>query len=259
MSPTPARRIWASTPGPSVTASRMACPQPARCLCTSSPGRSPASVRAGVSASSHTARGIAAASSGTAHFCSSANVAASGSPCAPKYRAACTRSTACGFSIASGRGTPIAMGRTSLLRSNKVLFSIPHLWAFINPAKGEEIEKDCSVFGKRPYSVRSFCALSDILPAISTTKQKRTPILTESTCVCRIGVARLELAASCSQSRRATNCATPRKNEYYHTIPFFCAFVKCAECRNLPGAPKTTLTLYFCLEAEPKMVYYKVY
>ena len=25
-----------------------------------------------------------------------------------------------------------------------------------------------------------------------------------------IGVARLELAASCSQSRRATNCATPR-------------------------------------------------
>ena len=76
---------------------------------------------------------------------------------------------------------------------------------------------------------------------------------------CYIGVARLELAASCSQSRRATNCATPRKNEYYHTIPFFCAFVKCAECRNLPGAPKTTLTLYFCLEAEPKMVYYKVY
>ena len=74
-----------------------------------------------------------------------------------------------------------------------------------------------------------------------------------------IGVARLELAASCSQSRRATNCATPRKNEYYHTIPFFCAFVKCAECGNLPGAPKTTLTLYFCLEAEPKMVYYKVY
>ena len=27
---------------------------------------------------------------------------------------------------------------------------------------------------------------------------------------CYIGVARLELAASCSQSRRATNCATPR-------------------------------------------------
>ena len=26
-----------------------------------------------------------------------------------------------------------------------------------------------------------------------------------------IGVARLELAASCSQSRRATNCATPRR------------------------------------------------
>ena len=48
------------------------------------------------------------------------------------------------------------------------------------------------------------------LPAVSQAKQKRTLILTESTCVCRIGVARLELAASCSQSRRATNCATPR-------------------------------------------------
>ena len=48
------------------------------------------------------------------------------------------------------------------------------------------------------------------LPPICTTKQKRTPILIESTCVYRIGVARLELAASCSQSRRATNCATPR-------------------------------------------------
>ena len=123
---------------------------------------------------------------------------------APIFRFACV------FSNASGRGTPIAMGRSSLLRSNKVLFSIPHLWAFINPAKGEEIEKGCSVFGKRSCSVRSFCTLSDILPAISTTKQKRTLILIESTCVCRIGVARLELAASCSQSRRATNCATPR-------------------------------------------------
>ena len=91
-----------------------------------------------------------------------------------------------GFSIASGRGTPIAMDCTSLLLLNKVLFSIPHLWAFINPAKGEEIEKGYSVFGKRPYSVRSFCTLSDILPAISTTKQKRTPILIESTCVCSI-------------------------------------------------------------------------
>ena len=48
------------------------------------------------------------------------------------------------------------------------------------------------------------------LPPFCTTKQKRTPILNESTCVCNIGVARLELAASCSQSRRATNCATPR-------------------------------------------------
>ena len=49
------------------------------------------------------------------------------------------------------------------------------------------------------------------LPSFCTTKQKRTPILIESTCVCSIGVARLELAASCSQSRRATNCATPRR------------------------------------------------
>ena len=63
--------------------------------------------------------------------------------------------------VASGRGTPIAMDYTSLLRSNKVLFSIPHLWAFINPAKGEEIEKGCSVFGKRSCSVRSFCTHSD--------------------------------------------------------------------------------------------------
>ena len=46
--------------------------------------------------------------------------------------------------------------------------------------------------------------------AVSQAKQKRTLILIESTCVCSIGVARLELAASCSQSRRATNCATPR-------------------------------------------------
>ena len=48
------------------------------------------------------------------------------------------------------------------------------------------------------------------LPAGLPVKQKRTLILIESTCVCSIGVARLELAASCSQSRRATNCATPR-------------------------------------------------
>ena len=49
------------------------------------------------------------------------------------------------------------------------------------------------------------------LPSFCTTKQKRTPILIESTCVLMVGVARLELAASCSQSRRATNCATPRR------------------------------------------------
>ena len=48
------------------------------------------------------------------------------------------------------------------------------------------------------------------LPSFCTTKQKRTLVLIESTCVYSIGVARLELAASCSQSRRATNCATPR-------------------------------------------------
>ena len=62
--------------------------------------------------------------------------------------------------------------------------------------------------------MRSFCTLSDILPAISTTKQKRTLILIESTCVCRIGVARLELAASCSQSRRSTRLSYfPYKKE----------------------------------------------
>ena len=54
------------------------------------------------------------------------------------------------------------------------------------------------------------CAVSAPFRAGLPEKQKRTLILVESTCVCSIGVARLELAASCSQSRRATNCATPR-------------------------------------------------
>ena len=34
----------------------------------------------------------------------------------------------------------------------------------------------------------------------------------------KIGVARLELAASCSQSRRATNCATPRRQSIVYRV-----------------------------------------
>ena len=65
-------------------------------------------------------------------------------------------------------------------------------------------------FWKTVLQCAQFLHTFGFLPAVSQAKQKRTLILTESTCVCRIGVARLELAASCSQSRRATNCATPR-------------------------------------------------
>ena len=65
-------------------------------------------------------------------------------------------------------------------------------------------------FWKAALQCAQFLRIFGFLPAVSQAKQKRTPILIESTCVCRIGVARLELAASCSQSRRATNCATPR-------------------------------------------------
>ena len=65
-------------------------------------------------------------------------------------------------------------------------------------------------FWKTVLQCARFLRIFGFLPAVLQAKQKRTPILIESTCVCRIGVARLELAASCSQSRRATNCATPR-------------------------------------------------
>jgi len=40
------------------------------------------------------------------------------------------------------------MSRTSLLLLNKVLFSIPHLWAFINPAKRGKKKKGCSVLSQ---------------------------------------------------------------------------------------------------------------
>jgi hypothetical protein len=59
-------------------------------------------------------------------------VFSSGSPRAPKYRAACAVSMAAGFASGSGLGAPIIC-RTSLLFENKVVFSIPHLWDFINP------------------------------------------------------------------------------------------------------------------------------
>ena len=70
--------------------------------------------------------------------------------------------------------------------------------------------KKAALFFESGLAVCAAFAHFQIPPAFCTTKQKRTPILIESTCVCNIGVARLELAASCSQSRRATNCATPR-------------------------------------------------
>ena len=55
-----------------------------------------------------------AASSGRAHVSSSAMVFSSGSPRAPKYRAACAVSMAAGFASGSGLGAPI-IHRTSLL------------------------------------------------------------------------------------------------------------------------------------------------
>ena len=125
MSPTPARRIWASTPGPSVTASSRAAVQPSRCFATSSPARIPATVRLSGSASSQTARGVAAASSGTAHFSSSAWVAASAPPRAPKYRAACARSMFSGFSSRSGILGPMLICPPSFTRIKNRL-SIQH-------------------------------------------------------------------------------------------------------------------------------------
>ena len=75
-----------------------------------------------------------------------------------------------------------------------------------------------------------------------------------------VGVARLELAASCSQSRRATNCATPRKNFGYPiTIPFFGRAVKVQRAENCRTCRVRGRTFHFRLEAERKMVYYKVY
>jgi len=67
-----------------------------------------------VSASSQTARGVAAASSGMAHVSNRVMVRSSGSPLAPKYRAACAISIAAGFASTSGCGAPI-IRRTSLL------------------------------------------------------------------------------------------------------------------------------------------------
>ena len=70
--------------------------------------------------------------------------------------------------------------------------------------------KKAALFFESGLTVCAVSAHFRIFTGSSQAKQKRTLILIESTCVCSIGVARLELAASCSQSRRATNCATPR-------------------------------------------------
>ena len=49
-----------------------------------------------------------------------------------------------------------------------------------------------------------------------------------------VRVARLELAASCSQSRRATNCATPGYDVIYKTISSRRAY--CCGARHLPAS-----------------------
>lgn len=70
-------------------------------------------------------RGVAAASSGTAHFSSSAWVAASAPPRAPKYRAACARSMPSGFSSRSGILGPMLICPPSFTRIKNRL-SIQH-------------------------------------------------------------------------------------------------------------------------------------
>ena len=71
-------------------------------------------------------------------------------------------------------------------------------------------KKGCSVFSESGLAVCTVFAHIRIFTGNFISKTKSTLTLMESTCFCYIGVARLELAASCSQSRRATNCATPR-------------------------------------------------
>ena len=79
-------------------------------------------------------RGVAAASSGTAHFSSSAWVAASAPPRAPKYRAACARSMPSGFSSRSGILGPMLICPPSFTRI-KNRFSIQHRGPAVNDFK----------------------------------------------------------------------------------------------------------------------------
>ena len=119
MSPTPARRICPSTPGPTVTARSTASLHPSRCRKMSSPFKIPACVRLSTSASSQTARGVAAARRGAAHFSRRVRVALSASPRAPKYRAACRMSMDSGFAKFRGLLGPMGIFRRLLLL-NKV-------------------------------------------------------------------------------------------------------------------------------------------
>ena len=75
-----------------------------------------------------------AASSGTAHFSSSAWVAASAPPRAPKYRAACARSMPSGFSSRSGILGPMLICPPSFTRIKNRL-SIQHRGPAVNDFK----------------------------------------------------------------------------------------------------------------------------
>ena len=88
-------------------------------LYESSPFKIPACVRLSTSASSQTARGVAAARRGAAHFSRRVRVALSASPRAPKYRAACRMSMDSGFAKFRGLLGPMGIFRRLLLL-NKV-------------------------------------------------------------------------------------------------------------------------------------------
>ena len=66
----------------------------------------------------------------------------------------------------------------------------------------------------------------------------------------------LEPPASCSQSRRATNCATPRFYYIFYPVDFFCFLrnVRCASLKNivvLLAWSASHYSLFFHLRASP--------
>ncbi len=66
----------------------------------------------------------------------------------------------------------------------------------------------------------------------------------------------LEPPASCSQSRRATNCATPRFYYIFYQVDFFCFLrnVRCASLKNivvLLAWSASHYSLFFHLRASP--------